>query len=253
MSMSAGRTVVFSDAHGEPAIIRAVVEHSRYNSLCDRLVFAGDAIEVGRDSLGCLELLEDLGAEFLVGNHEYSVFVRWPLEPEALDPRVTEHVERALTSGRWKLAAEVDGVLITHAGVSDEYAYEYGVAGGSEVRRFVDALNEEFAGTVEIGASATEGAIDTSGPLWYRPGESCLPLPGPTQVVGHTPLEWYARAGTLERWQSTGLHFVDPFVRAWRERGYTDPVPFRYALIEDGDVSFVERGLSWPWSTGSKS
>lgn len=247
------RTIVFSDAHGEPAIIRAVVEHSDYDPASDRLIFAGDAIEVGRDSLGCLELLEGLSTEFLVGNHEYSVFTRWPLEPEVLDPRVTEHVDRALTSGRWKLAAEADGVLITHAGVSDEYAYEFGVAGGCEVRRFVDALNEEFAGTVEIGVNATEGAIDTSGPLWYRPGESCLPLPGLIQVVGHTPLEFYARFGTLGRWQAAGLHFVDPFVRAWRERRYREPVPFRYALIEDGEVAFVERGLSWPWSTGSKS
>jgi len=253
MTTRNGRTIVLSDAHGEPAIIRAVVEHCCYDQACDRLIFAGDAIEVGRDSMGCLELLEEFGAEFLVGNHEYAAFTRWPLEGEVLDPRVTEHVDRALTSGRWKLAAEADGVLITHAGVSDELEYEFGVAGNGDVRRFVDALNEEFGGTVEIGSSATEGAIDTSGPLWYRPGEGCLPLSGLIQVVGHTPLEFYARFGTLERWQSAGLHFVDPFVRAWRERGYAEPVPFRYAVIEDGDVSFVERGLSWPWSTGSKS
>jgi hypothetical protein len=247
------RTIVFSDAHGEPAIIRAVVEHSGYDAERDRLIFAGDAIEVGRDSLGCLELLEELGAECLVGNHEYAAYTRWPLEGDVLDTRVTEFVEDALRSGRWKLAAEADDVLITHAGVSDELGYEFGVAGDSEVRRFVDALNEEFSGTVEIGANATEGAIDTSGPLWYRPGEGSLPLPGLTQIVGHTPLEFYARFGTLERWQEAGLYFVDPFVRGWRERAFVEPVPFRYAVIEDGDVTFVERGLSWPWNTGSTS
>lgn len=50
------RTIIFSDVHGEPGIIRAVVEHSNYTPGVDRLIFAGDAIEIGRDSLGCLEL-----------------------------------------------------------------------------------------------------------------------------------------------------------------------------------------------------
>lgn len=48
------RTIVFSDVHGEPAIIHRVLDHSHYSPQSDRLVFAGDAVEVGRDSWGCL-------------------------------------------------------------------------------------------------------------------------------------------------------------------------------------------------------
>jgi len=50
------RTIIFSDVHGEPSIIAAVVQHSNYRPGIDRLIFAGDAIEIGRDSLGCLQL-----------------------------------------------------------------------------------------------------------------------------------------------------------------------------------------------------
>ena len=48
------RTIVFSDVHGEPAIIHRVLEHSGYDPDVDRLLFAGDAIDIGRDSWGCL-------------------------------------------------------------------------------------------------------------------------------------------------------------------------------------------------------
>jgi hypothetical protein len=44
----------FIRVHGETAIIQRVLEHSEYDSDTDRLVFAGDAIEVGHDSWGCL-------------------------------------------------------------------------------------------------------------------------------------------------------------------------------------------------------
>ena len=69
------RTIVFSDVHGEPELIRRVLDHSAYRPGDDRLIFAGDAIEVGRDSAGCLDLLAEIGAECLVGNHEYAAFV----------------------------------------------------------------------------------------------------------------------------------------------------------------------------------
>jgi hypothetical protein len=86
------RTLVFSDVHGEPAIITTVVEHSGYDPRTDRLIFAGDAIEVGRDSPGCLELLDELGAECLVGNHEFGVFTGWPIESEPVEPGVLRRV-----------------------------------------------------------------------------------------------------------------------------------------------------------------
>jgi hypothetical protein len=44
------RTIVFSDVHGEPDVIRGVVAHSGYVAGDDRLIFADGARRVGVSS-----------------------------------------------------------------------------------------------------------------------------------------------------------------------------------------------------------
>ena len=185
------RTIVFSDVHGEPDIIRDVIAHSGHVAGRDRLIFAGDAIDIGRDSLGCLELLEELGAEFLVGNHEWGAFVDWGFEP--LAPGVDEWIQLHIADGRWVLAAEADGVLVTHAVVSAQWAGIFTSVADGDVAKFAAMLNHGFLGAVELGASASGGVIDDGGPLWWRPrGSDRHGLPDVTQVCGHTPNELVA-------------------------------------------------------------
>ena len=234
------RTIVLSDVHGEPELIRRVLDHSAYRPGDDRLIFAGDAIEVGRDSAGCLDLLAEIGAECLVGNHEYAAFVGWPLEADDVEPSVADRVAQVLESGDWSLTAEADDVLITHAGVSQRYADEFENAGRRDVARFAAALNEEFAGAVTLGMMATEGVVDEFGPLWYRPDDGPRPLVGVVQVVGHTPPELIGGVGEAQRWSAQGFYLVDPNVRGWRGRGFGEPAPIRYAVIEDGAVRVVQ-------------
>lgn len=242
------RTLVFSDVHGEPGIIRRVLEHSEYRPGVDRLVFAGDAIEVGRDSWGCLELLDQLGVEFLVGNHEYAVWDGCPIEIDSLDyldSRVKSVVTRRIDSGEWKLATHVDGVLVTHAGVNETFAGDFESAAGRDVERFAEALNDEFRGAVEMGPGiATEGVIHEEGPLWYRPNDNPSPLPGIVQVAGHTPPEILRGDDPATAWAARGIFLIDPFVRGWAgRRGYSPPIPVRYAVIEDGKITVVEHGM----------
>jgi hypothetical protein len=232
------RTLVFSDVHGEPAIITAVVEHSGFDPRTDRLIFAGDAVEVGRDSLGCLELLDELGAECLVGNHEFGVFTGWPIESEPIEPGVLRRVSDDLASGRWHLAAEADGVLITHAGLGDGFLADFESAGSAA--SLAERLNTEFARAIEAGELAGGRVVDTEGPLWWRPGMGGEPLPGLTQVIGHTPVEVMHQPGAAELWAARGIYLIDPWVRGWRQRGFEPPVPVRYAVIEDGSVRVVE-------------
>lgn len=234
------RTIVFSDIHGEPDIIRGVIEHSGYSPGEDRLIFAGDAVDIGRDSAGCLEALDDLGAELLAGNHEYGVFVDW--EFEALEADVVEAVKRRLASGDWLLAAESDGVLVTHAGVSASWADEFVNGAGGDVARFTAALNEQFLGAIESGPLATRAVVDAEGPLWWRPDRGVSELPGIVQVCGHTPVELLAHCAATDALDRRGLHLVDPWVRGWSDRGFAPPTPVRYAVIEDGDVRVVDAG-----------
>ena len=242
------RTIVFSDVHGEPSIIRGVVEHSGYRPGADRLIFAGDAIEVGSDSWGCLELLDELDVEFLVGNHEYAAWEGCPIELDSLsrlDVRVQSVVTRHIDAGDWMLAAHADGVLITHAGVGNGFAADLESAGG-DVGLLADALNAEFAGAVAMGPGvAAEDVIQEDGPLWFRPGSRPPPLSGVAQVAGHTPPEIMRCHDPAQAWAARGLYLIDPFVRRWLARlRYGAPVPVRYAVIEDGAVSVIEDGFA---------
>jgi 3',5'-cyclic AMP phosphodiesterase CpdA len=232
------RTIIFSDVHGEPSIIAAVVEHSNYRPDVDRLIFAGDAIEIGRDSLGCLELLDELGAECLVGNHDYAAFTGMPIEHERIPEDVLQRVGKTLMSGRWHLAAEADGVLITHGGVSELFLDAYEQAGS--VAGLVETLNAGLAVAIESYLTTGDAEFDEAGPLWWRPGWGVEPLPGVVQVVGHSPLEMMRAQRDAEDWETRGIYLVDPYVRGWRMRRFKPPAPVRYAVIEDGNVRVVE-------------
>lgn len=239
------RTIVFSDVHGEPAVIRRVVEHSAYRPGVDRLIFAGDAVEVGRDSWGCLELLDELDVEFLIGNHDYSVWDGTPIEDECLDLHVHAAITRRIDAGQWLLAASADGVLITHAGVSQAFAANLGAGAEGDAEVLAAALNVGFAAAVQMGPGrSTSNVVGEGGPLWYRPSAHARPLTSPVQVAGHTPPEILAGGNPAHVWAAAGLHLIDPFVRRWGQaRGYAQPVPMRYAVIEDGRVSVIEDGV----------
>ncbi len=232
------RTIIFSDVHGEPGIVAAVVEHSNYQPGVDRLIFAGDAIGIGRDSLGCLQRLDDLGAECLVGNHEFMAAIGDPLECHGLADDDVARLRDGIQSGRWRLAAEADGVLITHGGLGITYLKRYQRAGS--LSALVHDLNAELKSALAQAGSATnELAYDSGGPLWWRPGWSIAPLPEVVQVVGHTPPELPTRWSPGVDWSQRGIHLVDPYVRDWAYRGFQPPVPVRYAVIEDGEVTVI--------------
>jgi hypothetical protein len=231
------RTIVFSDVHGEPDVIRSVVAHSGFKAGADRLVFAGDAIEVGRDSEGALDLLEELGAEFLVGNHEYALFVDGPLEYEQLGAEAEATVLDRIGSGEWALVSEAGGVLITHAGLSQSFAEQFAaVTAQGTVADFAAHLNEEFREAIGSRDLVLDGVCGRGGPLWYRPRGGVAPLRGVMQVAGHTPVSLLHAQGEAERLADAGMHLIDPHVRRWRALGFPPPPPLRYAVIEGGAV-----------------
>lgn len=248
------RTIVFSDVHGKPEIIERVIEDSRYDASSDRLIFAGDAVEIGVDSLACLQRLEELGAEYLVGNHEYQIFRGSPLEYEPVDDDVTAAVTRAIRSRAWRFAAQADGVLVTHAGVSRRFGAPF-LAGhardegatreeGSVAARIAEGLNLAWDALLDPRGSIGLEVDSDDGPLWYRPSWE-EPLAGVVQVVGHTPPEIYSATDSRE-WLARGFCMIDPCVRCWRQRSFGPPVPLRYAVIEGGRVSVVERDVTQP-------
>lgn len=93
-------------------------------------------------------------------------------------------------------------------------------------RSFLAAIRREL----ETGCWEEDGILGGGGPTWFRPRpySSLLPMPNLRQVVGHTP--------PVPHLEEAGFYMVDPC--AWL--GMDDPGRFRYAVIEDGEVTVRE-------------
>lgn len=263
------RAFVISDLHGQMQLFNNFLEHSGYDPGKDRLIVAGDTCDIGNETMAIHEALFEIGAEQLVGNHEISHLCRINIRPydDTLDPDYIGFVALGIDLGYFKLAAEHDGVLITHAGLSKRLAMVGLTESGAEDSSFkvhyesgtltaavaADLLNTRLESRVHIrmveGEDGPHPLLDVNGdrmwtdwfyPFWFRPYdfsdvgpvEKCGFYDGFKQVVGHTPV------GSFNEKQrrliaESGVTMVDPYARKFFDRkGYC-----RWALIEDGEVA----------------
>jgi len=121
------RTVIIGDVHGCRMELEALLDRIHFGS-GDRLVFVGDLIARGPDSLGVLDIARRTGAVIVRGNHEQKL-LDWRLarrvgEEMALG-RTHMEVARAMRDVDWTLLETsplwVDlpehGGRVVHAGV----------------------------------------------------------------------------------------------------------------------------------------
>jgi hypothetical protein len=260
------RTFVLSDAHGHPELIEQALDHGGFRPGQDHFVYAGDLLDRGPDSAGCIELVQRYATEVLVGNHEMAVmldFDMWgtdwdsrefrqllldkvlgaapPLEaaPDAGAPPRAAAEHAAPGPDAWKVATCHQGVLITHAGVSTRYQAALDQDCHGDPVQLAAYLNAEFLAAVrrelETGEWDEDGILGRSGPLWFRPLPYAdrLPLAGVRQVVGHTPPQPELEAHAF--WMVDPCVWMSMMDASWR---------VRCAVIEDGGVNVVERSLA---------
>lgn len=235
------RTIVVSDLHGEPVVLERALDHSRFRQGTDRLIVAGDLIEIGSDPAGVLRRIAELEADVLVGNHELALVVGEPIEEgDPIAPPVAERVADGVLSGEWALALAADGVLVSHAGVSSALQGDFDSHCGRDVAVLAAWLNNAWLAdleqTIERGSIGLGDMTGLSGPLWFRPTGPESLLEGVTQVVGHTPPEIFRDQRAVAALGAAGMHIVDPYVRGWVRDGRPDPAPLRYAVIQGGSV-----------------
>lgn len=72
-----GRLIVIGDIHGMRSDLERLLAKLDFDSTHDHLICAGDMISKGPDSIGVLELLMQLGASAVRGNHEDGVLKAW--------------------------------------------------------------------------------------------------------------------------------------------------------------------------------
>ena len=236
------RTFVISDAHGYPELIENALCHGGFDPLCDAFVYAGDLLDRGSDPEGCIGLVERYATEVLVGDHELAVLLDldiYPQNPEspAFRPFFTERVLTAGQSHAWKVAACVEGVLITHAGVSSHYDRVFQKECQANPVRLANCLNTAFLALVKREPRVNDwddhGMLDEDGVFWFRPQpySHLLPLAGTKQLAGHTP--------PVSSLEAIGFYMIDPCAFERMD----DPGRYRYAVIEAGRVR-IEEGTS---------
>jgi hypothetical protein len=68
-------TLVVSDVHAFPEFLENALRRSGFRARLDHLVFAGDLLDRGGQPGACLERLDELRAEMLIGDHDHATML----------------------------------------------------------------------------------------------------------------------------------------------------------------------------------
>ncbi len=82
------KLAVFSDIHGNYQALSSIVK--KIGNKYDEVIFLGDAIDIGPDSLECVKLIQEKKIRFILGNHDL-YYTRGPQIDEDLVGEQLEH------------------------------------------------------------------------------------------------------------------------------------------------------------------
>jgi hypothetical protein len=240
-------TLVVSDVHAFPEFLENALRRSGFRAGIDHLVFAGDLLDRGGEPGACLERLVDLDAVMLIGDHDHATMLGYFIgEQSPASRNFRQALLRRFRSGALSLVAQVDGVLISHAGLSRAFAADFDAA-GRDPAQFALLLNEEFRGDLERQLSAgieqpEPRTLDGHSPMWLRVDDADV---GPERVLGEIEqIAGHTTPGVFRHWteadfRAAGLYLIDPGSYGLGPRDH--PRHYRYGVVRDGTVT-VESG-----------
>ncbi len=242
-------TLVVSDVHAFPEFLENALRRSGFRAGVDHLVFAGDLLDRGGQPGACLERLVELGAQMLIGDHDHATMLGYFIgEQSPSSSGYRQALLQRFNSGSLNLVATVDGVLISHAGLSRAFAPDFAAVGRDPVR-LAQTINEEFRRDLErqlsLGMTQPEPrTLDGHSPMWLRVDDADVGperlLDGTQQIAGHTTPSVF-RHWTEADFRAAGLYLIDP--GSYGLGSHDHPRHYRYGVIRDGVVS-VEAGTS---------
>ena len=240
-------TLVVSDVHGYPELLENALRSSGFREGTDRLAFAGDFLDRGSHARECLERLDQLGAETLIGNHDQAIALGyWIGEQQKAGKAFREPLLERLRTRRLNLVTSVDGVLISHAGLTRVFAADFDEL-GRDSARLAARLNDEYHAAVrrqlEHGREIPEPRIlDEWSPQRLRVDDADVGpgrlLDGVGQIAGHTTPTVFQRWSEAE-FRAAGLRPIDPGTYGLGPGDH--PRHYRYAVIQGGALR-VEAG-----------
>lgn len=202
-------TLVVGDTHLKQKYICAAVDVALQRYRIDEVIFTGDYGDdwLASDEAALIALRrfaqwietkrrEGMSIRLVLGNHDlcYLKGVEGPGTQFDIIDEVCDLLERFHV----EMAVELDGFLITHAGITQRWIDEYmsvccGKDKASRVASAARLLNEMFADQTCWDAldscGSGRGGWDIPGPLWADLWElKADPALGIDQIVGHTPV-----------------------------------------------------------------
>lgn len=201
------KTLVVGDLHLKQSIVLPLLDEAVRRTGASRVVFLGDYVDdwgaTGADEVREMRVLSEwvasrrsggLSVTCLVGNHDWAYLEG--VQEVYTHLEVRAEVDALMRGLRPGIAAVVGECLVTHAGLTREWAEANGVPLGSlatpeSVAELLDSLlsvpgSREHAALYDCGRG--RGGCGLPGPLWadLRELEADAP-PNFSQIVGHTP------------------------------------------------------------------
>ncbi|MBK7806781.1 MAG: metallophosphoesterase [Saprospiraceae bacterium] len=172
---------------------------------CDKFIFIGDYfdsfdISVEFQLANFLDILMlkrryPNKVTLLIGNHDHHYTPRTTQTYSGFNhnPAIRIHMEDALRKGLLTMAEEIDGVIYTHAGLSNKWMTNSDVSSIEEINELYHTKPTRF--DFQYGDRDSNvypspyGDNIFQGPLWIRPYSLGLDANPATQIVGHTAHE----------------------------------------------------------------
>lgn len=193
---SSTRTLVVGDVHGCLGELKELLRRSGFRRGSDRLVFAGDLVDRGPDSLGVVRLAMEMGAESVMGNHEEKHLryrrhsIRAMVDRAYKNPMFEPHphVHKSFGPAEWEWLGRLpltvwlnDSTVVVHGGFALDSTPQHPHLNSCRIR-FVDVRTEKSVpGIGSVGQP--DGALFWTG--LYDGGEN-----GRTNVIfGHQPFQ----------------------------------------------------------------
>lgn len=227
--------IICSDIHGNKDRLSAIIRHSKVGSPGSRLVHLGDICDIGPYTEECMDILEHYNAIELIGNHGLAHVMGHQITPydKTLDvgPFI-ERIRRKVIDDKMHFVLELDGFVLSHAGVPDLLYKE-------QLDIFttfsVTALNKFMKELFISGEKYHKLFYDEDySPLWYRPGSKISGEPNDLapfpQIFGHTPRSYYDPKYIKLGEDKNCVYMTD---------GYNKDGTYLYVVLEDGEASTV--------------